>query len=103
MNHVSLIGKMESPPVIGELKGGICCSRFKLITQTKMIDAEGIPREVKQKHDVYAWGKWRHILNQVGQADLQMAVEGRLINRYVRWNGKTIKITEIEVNDVVLM
>jgi hypothetical protein len=52
---------------------------------------------------VFAWGKWQQLLGQVGQPNLPIAIEGRLVNRYIRWNGRPIKITEIEVNDLLLL
>lgn len=103
MNHVSLIGRMEGHPVAGTMNGGKGCARFRLITQQSVIDGQGKRRETKQKHDLYAWGKWHQLLNEVGQPDLKVAVEGKLVNRYVRWKGQLLKITEIEVNDLVLM
>ena len=43
--------------------------------------------------------------NKIGvfEPNLKIAVEGRLVNRYIRWNGRPIKITEIEVNDLLVM
>ncbi|MFM2037548.1 MAG: hypothetical protein RL432_487 [Bacteroidota bacterium] len=103
MNFVSLIGKMEKHPVFGEMRGGMCCSRFKLITETTWVDSDGKARKSHQKHDVFAWGKWQQLLVDVGQPNLPMAIEGRLVNRYIRWNGRPIKITEVEVNDLLLL
>ena len=103
MNFVSLIGKMEKQPVFGEMRGGMCCSRFKLITETTWVDSDGKARKSHQKHDVFAWGKWQQLLVEVGEPNLSMAIEGRLVNRYIRWNGRPIKITEVEVNDLLLL
>lgn len=103
MNFVSLIGKMEKHPVFGEMRGGMCCSRFKLITETTWVDSDGKARKSQQKHDVFAWGKWQQLLVEVGEPNLSMAIEGRLVNRYIRWNGRPIKITEVEVNDLLLL
>ncbi len=103
MNFVSLIGKMEKHPVFGEMRGGMCCSRFKLITETTWVDSDGKARKSHQKHDVLAWGKWQQLLVEVGEPNLSMAIEGRLVNRYIRWNGRPIKITEVEVNDLLLL
>lgn len=103
MNYVSLIGTMENFPKMDEMNGGIRCSRFKLVTQTNMLDKQGKAKKIQQKHDVFAWGKWQQIIRQVGEPNLKIAVEGRLVNRYIRWNGRPIKITEIEVNDLLLM
>lgn len=103
MNFVSLIGKMENHPVSVEMRGGRRCARFKLITETSWIDSKGKSRLNHQKHDVYAWGKWQQILGQVGEPNLPLAIEGRLVNRYIRWNGRPIKITEIEINDLLLI
>jgi hypothetical protein len=85
------------------MRGGMCCSRFKLITETTWVDSDGKARKSHQKHDVFAWGKWQQLLVDVGQPNLPMAIEGRLVNRYIRWNGRPIKITEVEVNDLLLL
>lgn len=103
MNYVSLIGTMENLPVSSEIRGGVSCSRFKLITSSVVLDAAGKQKEIRQKHDVYAWGKWQQVIRQFGQPNLPLALEGRLVNRYIRWNGRPIKITEIEVNDLVII
>jgi hypothetical protein len=88
MNFVSLIGTIENHPTEVETNKGQKHARFRLITSNTIVTAQG---------------KWHQVLCTYGQPNLHVAIEGRLVNRYTRWKGRIIKITEIEINDLVII
>ncbi len=103
MNFVSLIGTIENHPTEVETNKGQKHARFRLITSNTIVTAQGTPKTRRETHDVFAWGKWHQVICTYGQPNLHVAIEGRLVNRYTRWNGRIIKITEIEINDLVII
>ena len=103
MNYVSLIGRLEKEPVEVETSKGQKHVKFRLITSNKVINQDGISKTKLEKHDVFAWGKWRQVICTYGQPNLHVAIEGRLVYRYRRWGGRLIKISEIELNDLIII
>jgi single-stranded DNA-binding protein len=103
MNFVSLIGTIENHPTEVETNKGQKHARFRLITSNTIVTAQGTPKTRRETHDVFAWGKWHQVIRTYGQPNLHVAIEGRLVNRYSRWKGRIIKITEIEINDLVII
>ena len=103
MNFVSLIGTIENHPTEVETNKGQKHARFRLITSNTIVTAQGTPKTRRETHDVFAWGKWHQVICTYGQPKLHVAIEGRLVHRYTRWKGRIIKITEIEINDLVII
>jgi single-stranded DNA-binding protein len=102
MNYVSMIGTMEDYPVSFENQGKPQ-SRFRIVISHQLMESNGKVRIQKEKHDVLAWGKWNRVLSEYGSPNLKIALEGRLVNRYIRLQSRPIKITEIEINDLVIL
>ncbi len=103
MNFVSLIGTIDKHPTEVETNNGQKHARFRLITSNTIVTGEGISKTCRESHNIYAWGKWHQVICAYAQPNLHVAIEGRLVNRYIRWKGSTIKITEIEINDLVII
>ncbi len=103
MNFVSLIGTLANHTTEVETIKGQKHARFRLVTSNTILTAEGTSKTKRETHDVFAWGKWHQVICAYGQPNLHVAIEGRLVNRYTRWKGRIIKITEIEINDLIII
>lgn len=103
MNHVNLIGKMCSAPKIVELTNGRKLAKFSMSTNEMVLTAEGETKKRTQWHRMSAWGKWVKILEEMGEAGMELAIEGKLITHFYNSNGKRKCVSEVEVNDLVIL
>jgi single-strand DNA-binding protein len=104
MNHVNLIGKISSEPKVVELENGKKIAQFSMSTQESYLDKDGNVKKRNQWHRISAWGNWVSILEELGQKGLNLAVEGKLVSRYyLSKTGSKQVITEVEVNDLILL
>ncbi|TNE53683.1 MAG: single-stranded DNA-binding protein [Bacteroidetes bacterium] len=103
MNYVNLIGKISSEPKFQVLPDGQRIVRFSLSTQEPYLDEKGELLKRKQWHRVMAWGNWVRIMEELGQKGIKLAIEGRLISRYYHTSSGKRQITEVEVNDLVIL
>lgn len=103
MNHVNLIGKISSEPKV-ILLNGRKTAQFSMSTQENYLDAEGNVKSRKYWHRVSAWGNWVNILEELGEKGIGLAIEGKLVSRFYKTPAGDRKlITEVEVNDLVLL
>lgn len=103
MNHVNLIGKMCSTPKIIELENGRRIAKFSMSTDEMVLTAEGTSKRRTQWHRMTAWGKWVRVLEELGTCGMELAVEGKLITRFYSNNGQRKCVSEVEVNDLVIL
>ncbi len=104
MNHVNLIGKISSQPRVVELENGKKIAQFSMSTQESFLDKDGNVRKRSQWHRVSAWGNWVTVLEELGQKGLNLAIEGKLVSRfYLSKTGAKQFVTEVEVNDLILL
>lgn len=104
MNHVNLIGKMTSEPRIAVLPGGRKVAQFSMATQEQYLDEDGNMKVRQNWHRMTAWGRWVNVLEELCTKGVNLAVEGKLVSRFYRLdNGKRQMVSEIEVNDLVIL
>lgn len=104
VNHVNIIGKMTSDPRIAVLPGGRKVAQFSLSTNESYLDEEGNVRVRQNWHRMTAWGRWVNVLEELCSKGINVAVEGKLVSRFYRLdNGKRQMVSEIEVNDLVVL
>lgn len=103
MNHVNLIGKVTSQPRFYVLPDGRKVAQFTMSTKESYLDAEGNQKNKSHWHRICAWGRWTQVLEELCDVGLEMAVEGKLTTRYYQKNGERQFITEVEVNDLVIL
>lgn len=103
MNHVNLIGKVGAAPTIATRENGKKVARFYLSTNEHYCDSDGKTKTRSNNHRITAWGRWIPIIEEYGLEGSRLAIEGRLINRFYHSNGKSTCITEVEVNDLIIM
>lgn len=103
MNHVNLIGKMTSEPRYYELPNGRKVAHFTLTTKETILDEDGKPKDKKDWHRISAWGNWVKILEEMGQIGIELAIEGKLKTRFFGKNGTKQSISEVEINDLIIL
>jgi single-strand DNA-binding protein len=103
MNHVNLIGKMSSNPKIKEMQNGRKVAQFTLSTKEMYLDEAGETQTRSNWHRLSAWGKWVQILENVCKEGMELAVEGKLVTRFYQSDGRKAFISEIEVNDLIIL
>lgn len=103
MNHVNLIGKVSSEPRFYETSKGRRVVQFMLSTKEVYLDEDGKTRSRSYKHRIAAWGRWVQVLEQLASVGIELAVEGKLTTRFYQKNGENRFISEVEVNDLVIL
>lgn len=102
-NHVNLIGRITSAPRYYEHPSGRRVAQFTLSTKESYLDENGNTKVKKHWHRIAAWGRWVKVLEEFGEVDLHVAIEGKLMTRFFYRNGTKQFISEVEVNDLVIM
>ena len=103
MNHVNLIGRLQSKPKIVQLPDGKKIARFIVSTSDTYINSEGIEKTKSNWHRIFAWGKWVQIIDNFCDDGIEIAIEGKLISKFYRNNGTSLFYQEIEVNDLIIL
>lgn len=104
INHVNIIGKMTSDPRIAVLPGGRKVAQFSLSTNESYLDEHGNVCIRQNWHRMTAWGRWVSVLEELCSKGINVAVEGKLVSRFYRLeNGKRQMVSEIEVNDLIIL
>lgn len=102
-NHVNLIGKITSAPRYYEHSSGRRVSQFTMSTKETYLDENGETKSKQYWHRICAWGRWVRVLEEFGDVGLQIALEGKLVTRFYFRDGEKQFISEVEVNDLVIM
>jgi single-strand DNA-binding protein len=103
MNHVNLIGKLTSSPRFYVLPGGRKVAQFTMSTKETYLDKDGNTKNKSHWHRISAWGKWTQVLEELGTVGMEMAIEGKLTTRFYQKSGEKRFISEVEVNDLIIM
>ncbi len=102
-NSVQLIGRLGKDPEVksfGEKKR----ATFSIATTEVYKNQKGEKVQDTQWHNVVIWGKLAGIAEKYLRKGAEVAVEGRLIHRmYENQDGEKRYITEISVNDLVML
>ena len=103
MNHVNMIGKVSSRPDFFE-HNGVKAARFTLCTNETILDANGNPRNITEKHRVMAWGTNLRIVENLCDPGTSIAVEGKLKHRYYSVPGGSRRcVSEVEANELIII
>jgi len=103
MNHVNLIGKLTSAPRFYELPSGRKVAQFTMSTKETYFDEEGNSKDKKHWHRMSAWGRWVQVLEELASVGMEIAVEGKLTTRFYLKSGEKRYISEVEVNDLIIL
>jgi single-strand DNA-binding protein len=103
-NKVQLIGNLGAAPEVKTLSEGKKMARFSIATNESYLNAKGEKVTETQWHNLVAWGKVAEIAEKYLTKGKEVVIEGKLITRtYNDKEGKKKSITEIEVNELLLM
>jgi single-strand DNA-binding protein len=103
MNHVNLIGKVTSAPRFYELPNGRKIAQFTMSTNETYLDDNGETQKKHHWHRMSAWGRWVQVMQELGSVGMDIAVEGKLTTRFYQKGGEKRFISEVEVNDLVIL
>jgi len=103
MNHVNLIGKVSSAPRFYELPNGRKVAQFTLATNEVYLDVKGKTKRKNHWHRIAAWGKWVQVIEQLADVGTEIAIEGKLTSRFYEKDREKHFISEVEVNDLVIL
>src|SRR6478736_4167205 len=103
-NRVQLIGHTGNDPEIKNFEGGRKLASFTLATHESYKNEKGEKVDETQWHRLVAWGKTAEIIETHITKGKEIAIEGKLTHRsYNDKNGEKRYITEVVVNDVLLL
>jgi single-strand DNA-binding protein len=103
-NKVQLIGHVGQEPEVKTLTSGQVLAKLSLATTDIYKNKAGEKVKETYWHNLVAWGKTANVIKDYVQKGQEIAVEGKLINRfYEDKEGKKHYITEIVVNELLLM
>lgn len=94
---------MSSIPRYYELPTGRKVAQFTMTTNEVYLDETGKTKRKNHWHRIAAWGKWVQVLEQLGDVGTELAVEGKLTTRFYERDGERHFISEVEINDLVIL
>ncbi|MEX2233714.1 MAG: single-stranded DNA-binding protein [Cyclobacteriaceae bacterium] len=101
-NSVQLIGWLGKDPEVKQFNDRKKAS-FSIATTDNYKNQNGEKVEDTQWHHVVIWGKLAGIAEKYLKKGNEVAIEGKLIHRVYEANGEKRYITEINVNDLVML
>ncbi len=103
-NKVQLIGHLGAKVEIKNFESGKVVGHFTMATNETYKNQKGEKVTETTWHNLVIWGKPAEILSKYTDKGSEVGIEGRLTNRsYTDKNGEKKYITEVVVNDFLLM
>lgn len=103
-NSVRLIGHLGQNPEIKTTVNGKKVANFSLATNETYTNAEGKKVSEAMWHLIVAWGKQAEFSEKYLEKGKEVAIEGKLsVRDYVDKNGNKKYVTEIVVNDILMI
>lgn len=101
-NSVHLIGRLGKDPDVKMFNDSKKAS-FSIATSDSYKNQKGEKIEETQWHNVVIWGKLAGVAEKYLKKGNEVAIEGKLIHRVYETNGEKRFITEVNVNDMVML
>jgi single-strand DNA-binding protein len=102
-NSVQLIGRLGKDPEVKTF-GTKKKAAFSIATTDSYKNSKGEKVDDTQWHNLVIWGKLADVASQYLKKGSEVAIEGKLVHRaYETDNGEKRFITEISVNDLVML
>lgn len=106
-NSVRLIGHAGANPEIKSFENPDSTAnrmaRFSIATNDYYINKKGEKVENTEWHTVVAWGKAAELAEKLIEKGTELAIEGKLTTRTYEKNGEKRYMTEIVMNEFVLL
>ncbi len=99
---MQLIGRLGKDPEVKSFNNSRKAS-FSIATTDIYKNQKGEKMEDTQWHNVVVWGKLAGVVEKYLKKGNEVAIEGKLIHRAYESNGEKRFITEINVNDLVML
>lgn len=102
-NSVHLIGRLGNEPQVRTFESGKKMASFSLATNETYLNNKGEKVSDTQWHNVVVWGKKAEVVEKYLKKGSEIALEGKLVNRSYESNGAKKYITEINLNDLLML
>ena len=102
-NSVQLIGRLGNEPEVRTFDSGKKMATFSLATNETYRNNKGEKITDTQWHNIVVWGKKADIVEDYLKKGSEIALEGKLINRSYEKDGIKKYITEISMNELLMM
>ena len=102
-NSVQLIGRLGDEPHVRTFESGKKMATFSLATNDVYCNNEGEKVEDTQWHNIVVWGKKVEVVENYLKKGNEIAMTGKLVNRSYEKEGKKKYITEINMNELLMM
>jgi single-strand DNA-binding protein len=101
-NSVQLIGRLGKDPEVKDFNDRKRAS-FSIATTDVYKNQKGEKVEDTQWHNVVVWGRLAGVAEKYLKKGREVAVEGKLVHRVYESKGEKRFMTEINVNDFVML
>src|SRR3954466_4205904 len=102
-NKVQLIGNLGNAPEVKNTQSGKKLARFSIATDEVYRNAKGDKVKETTWHNLVAWGKIAGIVEKYLNKGSEIAIEGKLISRSYTKDGVKKYITEVQVNELLML
>lgn len=102
-NSVQLIGRLGKNPEVITFDSGKRMATFSLATNETYRNNKGEKIEDTYWHSIVVWGKKVEVVEKYLQKGMEVALEGKLVNRDYEINGEKKYKTEISMNEMVML
>ncbi|WP_420579654.1 single-stranded DNA-binding protein [Reichenbachiella sp.] len=102
-NNVQLIGRLGNDPELRTFDSGKKMTAFSLATNETYYNNKGEKVEDTQWHNIVAWGKKAETIDSYLKKGSEIAIQGKLVNRKYEKEGVTKYITEISLNEMLML
>ncbi len=102
-NSVQLIGRLGNEPAIKTFDSGKRMATFSLATNETYYNNKGEKVDDTQWHNIVVWGKKVDVVENYLSKGSEIAIEGKLINRSYEREGVKKYITEINLNELLML
>lgn len=101
-NSVQLIGRLGKDPEVKAFSKGKKAS-FSIATTDNYKNQKGEKIHDTQWHNIVIWGKLADVAEKYLKKGNEVVVEGKLVHRVYEAEGEKRYVTEISVNDILLL
>lgn len=102
-NNVQLIGRLGNDPELRTFDSGKKMTSFSMATNETYYNNSGEKVTDTQWHNIVAWGKKAEIIDGYLKKGSEIALQGKLMNRKYEKDGVTKYITEINLNELLML
>jgi len=102
-NSVHLIGRLGNDPQVRTFESGKKMATFSLATNESYYNNKGDKVTDTQWHNIVVWGKRVDVVESYLKKGSEIALEGKLINRNYEKDGEKKFITEISLNEMLMI